>query len=210
MPPSADADALPAEDPIGDVLDEIGTKEIVQVRRGRTLTWTVRMLGPEAVYAVPELLDRIMAEAAKRLPDPDGHHIPEIAAAQKAIRERNRPKPEVEAADIFRRLQLVAVEAVESLTVADRTDAVRLVMSRAEQTPKGTLLPAGQPRRVWVGTLDRSTLQAIYFAAAAQLEEAVAQAARFCLLLNEVGPLGPMGPRIWAAALAVSQPEREE
>lgn len=178
-------------DPISDLIEDVTGTEVVQVARGKVITWGVQVLDPTAALEVPEILDRLLLSARKVLAEaPAAHENPAMAEALKQVRARDAKgrhsappaDAHAEAIDVMKRLQRIAMRAVVSMSVDGQTQPCRLVERIEQQTPRGdvaTMLGAGHPRQVWVGILDRAALQAIYLSAAVRIEEAISRLARF-------------------------------
>jgi hypothetical protein len=176
-------------DPISDLLDDATRTEVIQQMRGRAVVWGLQVLDPTAVLEVPEILDVIITASRKLLSTANvaAHPNPLMAKAMASARDRDtkgrKEKPDpIDAADVMRRLQRIAIRSVISITVEDQTQRCRLVASRDQQTPAAEVaevLAAGGERLIWVGMLDRGTLQNVYYSAAVRIEEAASRLVRF-------------------------------
>jgi len=199
-------------DPLGELLAAATQTTIRQRIKGREVSWGLEVLDPSAALEVPEVLDMLLSSAQRLLRSrPGAAGNPALAEALEAVRARDskgRRAEETtteEAADIIARLQRIAIRSVRSIAIEDgEPSPCRLVHDIGEQSPSG--YDGAEPRRIWVGIMDRNTLQGAYLAAAARIGEALERVARFPGQPESGGDAGSNGPGIRIAPEPASIP----
>jgi hypothetical protein len=191
-------DATTHTDPLGELLAAATQTTIRQRIKGREVSWGLEVLDPSAALEVPEVLDMLLSSAQRLLRSrPGAAGNPALAEALEAVRARDskgRRAEETtteEAADIIARLQRIAIRSVRSIAIED-----------GEPSP----CDGAEPRRIWVGIMDRNTLQGAYLAAAARIGEALERVARFPGQPESGGDAGSNGPGIRIAPEPASIP----